>query len=67
MTDQSNNLLDANQWGALQASFHQGSSDASQALAKWIGRPSVVEIDSLEQLSARHAKLLHGLVVEQVE
>jgi chemotaxis protein CheC len=50
MNDQSNNRLDASQLTALQLSFHQGSADASAALAKWIGRPSVVEIDSLEQL-----------------
>ena len=50
MTEQSNPLLDARQLAALETSFHQGSADASQALAQWIGKPSVVEIDSLEQL-----------------
>jgi len=50
VTDRSNHLLDARQLAALESSFHQGSADASQALAKWIDRPSVVEIDSLEQL-----------------
>ena len=43
------------QLAALESSFHQGSADASQALAKWIGKPSVVEIDSLEQLPLEEA------------
>jgi len=55
MNDQSNNRLDASQLTALRLSFHQGSADASAALAKWIGRPSVVEIDSLEQLPLAEA------------
>lgn len=50
LTDQGNNLLDASQLAALDSVFHRGSADASEALAKWIGKPSVVEIDSLEQL-----------------
>lgn len=44
------NQLGAKQLAALRSAFHQGSADASQTLAKWIGRPSLVEIDSLEQL-----------------
>ena len=43
------------QLAALESAFHQGSADASQALAKWIGKPSVVEIDSLEQLPLEEA------------
>jgi len=50
LTERNNHLLDARQLAALEASFHQGSAEASQALAQWIGKPSVVEIDSLEQL-----------------
>ena len=50
MTDRGENLLNAFQVAALESAFHQGSIDASQALARWIGKPSVVEIDSLEQL-----------------
>ncbi|MEO8271687.1 MAG: hypothetical protein ABI557_18335, partial [Aureliella sp.] len=34
---------------------HAGSAEASQALAAWIGRPSVIEIDSLEQLPLKQA------------
>ena len=55
MTTPSNDLFTANQWAALQSSFHQGSADASIALAKWIGKPSVVQIDSLEQLPLEEA------------
>ena len=55
MTDQSYYLLGASQLATLQASFHQGSAEASQALAKWIGKPSVVEIDTLEQLPLEEA------------
>ena len=55
MTDLSKNLLDARQLAALRSSLHLGSEEASQALAKWIGKPSVVEIDSLEQLPLEEA------------
>ena len=55
MTGQSNELLNASQLAALRASFHLGSAEASQALAKWIGKPSVIEIDSLEQLPLEEA------------
>ncbi len=58
MTDPSNNLLNATQLAALKLSFHQGSEEASRALAKWIGKPSVVEIDSLEQLPLEEATSL---------
>ena len=55
MSDQSNNLLDAFQLAALRAALHQGSAEASQALARWIGKPSVIEIDALEQLPLEEA------------
>jgi chemotaxis protein CheC len=48
-------LLDSNQLAALQSAFHQGSAGASQSLAKWIGKPSVVEIDALMQLPLEEA------------
>ncbi len=34
----------------LESSLHRGSAQASKALASWIGKPSVVEIDSLQRL-----------------
>jgi len=46
---------------ALEALLHRGSQNASHMLAKWIGKPSVVEIDSLEQLELEDAAdLLHA-------
>jgi chemotaxis protein CheC len=45
---------------SLEASLHQGSAAASQALAAWIGKPSVIEIDSLEQLALQDATGLLG-------
>jgi chemotaxis protein CheC len=53
-----NPLLTARQLAALEASFHHGSSDASVALAKWCGKPSVVEIDSLDQLPLEEATMV---------
>lgn len=55
MTESNNNLLDAFQLAALRSAFHQGSAEASQALAQWIGKPSVIELDSLEQLPLEEA------------
>lgn len=55
MNGKYNHLLNADQLFALTTSFHQGSFDASIALAKWIGKPSVVEIDTLEQLPLEEA------------
>jgi chemotaxis protein CheC len=55
MTSANNPLLNATQLSALERAFHRGSADASDALAKWIGKPSVVEIDSLEQLPLNEA------------
>jgi chemotaxis protein CheC len=51
----SNHALDAKQWAALEASFHRGAAEASQSLAKWIGKPSLIELDSLEQLPLEEA------------
>jgi chemotaxis protein CheC len=58
LTDRSNHPLDANQLAALQSLFHQGSAEASQALAQWTGKPSVIEIDSLENLPLEEATSL---------
>lgn len=55
MTDQDETLLNASQLAALEASLHRGSMHASKTLASWIGKPSVVEIDSLEQLPLEEA------------
>jgi chemotaxis protein CheC len=54
--------MNAAQWAALQASFHSGSTVASTSLARWIGKPSVVEIDSLDRLPLEEAT---GLLAEE--
>jgi chemotaxis protein CheC len=51
-------LLDAKQAAALASAFHQGAAEASHALARWIGRPSLVQIDSLEELPLEEATSL---------
>lgn len=39
--------LDPNQLSRLEAAMHRGSAHASEQLAKWLGRPSVIELDAL--------------------
>ena len=58
MTEHHNQTLDSFQLAALRAAFHQGSADASLALARWIGKPSVVKLDSLDQLPLADATAL---------
>lgn len=48
-------VLNQHQMTALAALLHRGSQNASNMLGKWIGKPSVVEIDSLEQLEVEDA------------
>ncbi len=55
MTDPGGRILNRPQLAALESSLHRGSAHASQALASWIGKPSVVEIDSLQQLPLEQA------------
>jgi chemotaxis protein CheC len=58
VTGDRDNLLNAEQLAALLAVLHHGSADASEALARWISKPSVVEIDSLEQVPLEEATSL---------
>ncbi len=55
MTDLQAKRLAAGKFAVLESAFHRGSVAASEALAKWIGRPSVVELHSLEQCSLAEA------------
>lgn len=55
MSESAANPLTASQLAALQSSLHRGSAAASAALAAWIGKPSLVEIDSLNQLPLEEA------------
>ena len=66
MNDQDKHLLIAQQRAALRSSFHEGAADASGALARWIGKRSVVEVDSLEQLPLEAATALLGAGDEPV-
>lgn len=53
-------LFNERQWQTLERAFHEGSAEASQALATWVGKPSVVEIDAIEQLPIAEAGELLG-------
>jgi chemotaxis protein CheC len=48
-------MLDSKQIAALTSLLRQGSENASQMLAKWIGKPAVIEINSLEQIPLEDA------------
>ena len=50
MSDQYDPRLATKQLAALETALHHGSAEASKAVGKWIGKPSVVEIASLKQL-----------------
>jgi chemotaxis protein CheC len=55
VTDDKHHLLDASRLARIESSLQQGAADASRALARWLGKPSVVEVDSLEQLPLEQA------------
>jgi chemotaxis protein CheC len=60
VTDQDQNPLSDAQLSRLQSSLHSGSANASEALAGWIEKQSVVEIDSLDQLQIEDAATTLG-------
>ena len=60
MTQQREGLLSPHQLAALKDIFHQGSLQASAAMAKWLSRSSVIELDSLEQLPLEEATGILG-------
>ena len=55
MKEEGNQLLNPHQLAALEHSLHQGSAEASEAFARWIGKPSLIELDALEQLPLEEA------------
>ena len=55
MAAQWTDKLGPRQLALLAEVFHAGSAEASQALGKWVGKPSAIEIDSLEQMSLQAA------------
>lgn len=58
MNETGGNILNAQQLASLQAVLHQGSANASVALKNWIGKESVIEIDSTRQLPLEEATAL---------
>ena len=62
MSEAAGRGLDGAQLDALKAALHQGSANASAALKDWIGKASVIEIDSIDQLPLEEATsvLAHG-------
>ena len=57
---QSHPILPAEQLAALETAFRQGSANASEALVRWIGKPSVVETVSLDVMPLEDATGLLG-------
>ena len=55
MTESARPPFSQAQLAVLRSVLHEGSLDASRGLADWIGKPSVIEIDALEQLSLAEA------------
>ena len=60
MTDQDQEPLTKTQLARLQSSLHSGSANASEALAAWIEKRAIVEIDSLGQLPIEEATTVLG-------
>ncbi len=55
MSEPGEEFLSEAQLAVLQSSLQRGSAHASRALRNWIGKHSVIEIDSLEQLPLQEA------------
>ena len=56
MSDSKNlESLKRDQLQVLEQALHEGSAEASTALAKWIGKPSLVEMDALKQVLLEEA------------
>jgi chemotaxis protein CheC len=66
LSDHDDNLLSTRQLRLLESAFHQGAADASVALARWLEKPSVVEVDSLEQLPLEEATDVLGAGEEPI-
>ena len=66
MTDQSENTLEAGQLQVLTQVFHRGAADASVALEKWLRFPSVMTVDSVDQVPLHEATTILGADEEPV-
>ena len=59
MTESQMPLSDG-QLARLTAAFHRGAADASAALEKWLGLPSVLTFDKVEQVPLQQATTVLG-------
>ncbi len=66
MAPQNESSLSKRQLHALEGAFHRGAEQASKALADWLGKPSLVEHDSLEQLPLEQATTVLGVQDEPI-
>jgi len=55
MTAHDENLLTEQQLDIFREALHCGAADASEALGRWIGKPTSISIDSVEQLPLAEA------------
>ncbi len=61
MTIQHETVLTAEQLELLQTTFHHGAAACSVALAKWLGKPTQISVDAVEQLSLHEATGVLGV------
>lgn len=66
MTAQDEGVLTGQQLESLRAALHRGTDDASQALAKWLGKPVRISVDAVEQLPLRDATGVLGVEAEPI-
>jgi chemotaxis protein CheC len=66
VTAHEENLLTAPQLEAFGAALHDGATEASDALARWIGRPTSIRFDALEQLPLYEATGVLGTAAEPI-
>jgi chemotaxis protein CheC len=66
LATQNENAFSKKQLVALQKTFQRGADHASEALAKWIGRPSIICVESVEQLPLENATGVLGLDDEPI-
>ena len=60
MAAQNENILSHRQLLVLEKAFQQGATDASDALVRWLGRPSLICVESVEQLALDEATRVLG-------
>ena len=66
MTAQHENVLDLEQLDAFRRAFHEGASEASTALGRWIDKPTRISFDVVEQLPLEEATRVLGSEGEPV-